>query len=87
MAATTAAAAGLALCAAFVTSAIVLIDTPTSYGFDADLIALNPYGDQAEPALQHAFGDRDDVVAATGFTVRLVPGRRTRRCLVSPPRR
>ena len=59
---------GLALCAAFVASAVVLIDTPADYGFDADLVALNPYGDQAESALQQAFGDRDDVVAATGFT-------------------
>jgi hypothetical protein len=78
--ATTAAAAGLSLCAAFVTSAILLINTPTSYGLDGDLIALNPYGDQAPPALRDAFGGRN-VVAATGFTAgsflvdgRAVPG-------------
>ena len=81
VAATVAATTGLALCAAFVASAVALIDTPADYGFDADLVALNPYGDQAESALQQAFGDRDDVVAATGFTTgsflvdgRAVPG-------------
>jgi len=81
VAAATAAAAGVALCATFVTSAIALIDTPADYGFDAQLIALNPYGDQAEAAVQHAFGERDDVLAATGFTAgsflvdgRAVPG-------------
>ncbi len=68
VAATTAAATGLALCAAFVASAFTLIDTPADYGFDADLVALNPYGDQAEAALHQAFGDRPDVLAATGFT-------------------
>ena len=67
VAATTAAAAGLAMCAAFVTSAITVTDTPSRYGFDADLLAMNAYGDQSEAALQQAFGDRADVVAATGY--------------------
>jgi ABC-type lipoprotein release transport system permease subunit len=66
--ATTAAAALLALCAAFVTSAVALVDTPSRYGFDADLVALNAYGDQSPSALANAFGDRHDVEAATGFT-------------------
>jgi hypothetical protein len=68
VAATTAAAAGLAMCAAFVSSAIALTDTPARYGFDANLVAVNAYGDQSESALAHAFGERDDVVAATGYT-------------------
>src|SRR5262249_15385877 len=68
VAATTAAAAGLAMCAAFVSSAIALTDTPARYGFDANLVAVNAYGDQSEAALAHAFGDRHDVVAATGST-------------------
>ena len=81
VAATTAAASVLALCATFVVSAIALTETPERYGFDADLIALNAYGDQSASALQEAFGERDDVVAATGFTAgsfllegRAVPG-------------
>ena len=81
VAATTAAAAVLALCATFVVSAIALTETPARYGFDADLIALNAYGDQSASALEEAFGERDDVVAATGFTAgsfllegRAVPG-------------
>jgi hypothetical protein len=68
VAATTAAAAGLAMCAAFVASAIALSDTPARYGFDANLVAVNPYGDQSTSALARAFGERDDVVAATGYT-------------------
>jgi hypothetical protein len=56
------------MCAAFVSSAIALTDTPARYGFDADLVAVNPYGDQPVSALAHAFGERDDVVAATGYT-------------------
>ena len=55
------------MCAAFVTSAITVTDTPSRYGFDADLLAMNAYGDQSEAALQQAFGDRADVVAATGY--------------------
>ena len=66
--ATTAAAVVLALCAAFVSSAIALTDTPARYGFDADLLALNAYGDQSPAALHQAFGASGDVVAATGFT-------------------
>jgi ABC-type lipoprotein release transport system permease subunit len=66
--ATTAAAALLALCAAFVASAIALIDSPSRYGLDADLVAVNAYGDQSPAALADAFGNRDDVEAATGFT-------------------
>jgi hypothetical protein len=79
--ATTAAALVLAVCAAFVASAVTLTDTPTRYGLDADLVAVNPYGDQAAVALDAAFADRDDVDAATGFTTasfvvdgRAVPG-------------
>jgi len=68
VAATTAAAAGLAMCGAFVSSAIALTETPARYGFDADLLAVNAYGDQSEAALERAFGTRDDVVAATGYT-------------------
>jgi FtsX-like permease family len=71
----------LALCATFVASAKSLTGTPSRYGFDADLIALNAYGDQSVSALERAFGDSDDVVAATGFTLvpllldgRAVPG-------------
>ena len=56
------------MCAAFVSSAIALTDTPARYGFDANLVAVNPYGDQSVPALARAFGERDDVVAATGYT-------------------
>jgi hypothetical protein len=81
VAATTAAAAVLALCAAFVASAVDLTETPARYGFDADLLAVNPYGDQSPSALDEAFGDRDDVSAATGYTFapflvngRAVPG-------------
>jgi hypothetical protein len=66
--ATTAAAAGLAMCAAFVSSAIALTDTPARYGLGGDLVAINAYGDQSVSALAHAFGDRADVVAATGYT-------------------
>ena len=57
------------------------VDTPSRYGFDADLLALNAYGDQSLEALSTAFGEADDVVAATGFTLvpflldgRAVPG-------------
>ena len=56
------------LCAAFVASAVALTETPARYGFDADLLAVNPYGDQSAPHSSEAFGERDDVVAATGFT-------------------
>jgi hypothetical protein len=56
VAATTAAATGLALCAAFVASAFTLIDTPADTA-STPTSSLNPYGDQAEAALQ-AFGDR-----------------------------
>ena len=81
MAATTAATTGLALCGGFVVSALTLIETPASYGFDADVLALNAYGDQSEEEQQRIFGSRDDVVAAAGFTTgsflvdgRAVPG-------------
>ncbi len=81
LAATAAATGLLALCAAFVPSAVRLVDTPSSYGFDADLLALNAYGDQSADALATMFGESDDVVAATGFTLvpflldgRAVPG-------------
>jgi hypothetical protein len=81
VAATTVATIGLALCGAFVVSARTLIETPASYGFDADVLALNAYGDQSEEELQQIFAARDDVVAATAFTTgsflvdgRAVPG-------------
>jgi hypothetical protein len=81
LAATAAATAGLATCAVFVSSAITLTETPARYGFDADLVALNAYGDQSASALERAFGDREDVVAATGYITgsflvdgRAVPG-------------
>jgi hypothetical protein len=47
---------------------VTLTDTPARYGFDADLIALNQYGDQSAAALGKAFVDDDSVAAATGFT-------------------
>ena len=81
LAATAAATVLLALCATFVPSAVRLVDTPSRYGFDADLLALNAYGDQSADALSAAFGEADAVVAATGFTLvpflldgRAVPG-------------
>ena len=66
--ATTLATALLALCAVFVASAVALTDTPSHYGFDADLLAVNQYGDQSPAELTRVFADRDDVVAVTGFT-------------------
>jgi hypothetical protein len=66
--ATTAAALVLAACAAFVASAVALTESPTRYGLDADLVAVNPSGNQSAAALGAAFADRDDVAAATGFT-------------------
>ena len=65
--ATAIAAAVFALSGAFVASAVALSGTPASYGFDADLLAVNQYGNQSEADLAAAFGN-DDVVAATGFT-------------------
>jgi len=58
----------LALCTVFVASAVALTDTPSHYGFDADLLAVNQYGDQSRAELTRAFADRNDVVAVTGFT-------------------
>jgi hypothetical protein len=66
--ATTAATVLLALCATFVSAAARLTETPASYGFDADLVALNAYGDQPVAALDRTFGEADDVDAATAFT-------------------
>ena len=60
-------AAVFALSGAFVASAVALSGTPASYGFDADLLAVNQFGNQSEAELAAAFGN-DDVVAATGFT-------------------
>ena len=68
LAACTAATALLAMCATFVQSAVALSETPSHYGFDADVIALNSYGDQSTEELSRAFRS-DDVVAATGFTL------------------
>ena len=71
----------LAVCATFVPSAMSLTATPSRYGFSADLVAVNAYGDQSVAALVQAFGDTDHVVAATGYLLvpfivdgRAVPG-------------
>jgi hypothetical protein len=53
---------------ASVVSAVALIGTPARYGFDADLLALNQYGDQSPRALTEVFARDRDVAAATGFT-------------------
>lgn len=53
--------------ATLVVSAVTLSDTPSRYGADWDLVAVNAFGDQSEAALHDAF-DGDDVVAATGYT-------------------
>ena len=68
VAATTVVTSVLALCATFVPSAVNLTATPSRYGFDADLVAVNAYGDQSAVALAAAFRDSDHVVAATGYT-------------------
>jgi hypothetical protein len=62
---------------ASVVSAVVLIGTPARYGFDADVLALNQYGDQPPGDLTAAFARDPDVVAATGYTAAtfLVDGR------------
>ena len=79
--ATTLATALFALGVAFVAAAVTLSATPSRYGFDADLLAVNQYGEQSPAQLQQAFADHDDVAAATGFTAanllldgRAVPG-------------
>lgn len=71
----------VALVAAFVSSAITLAATPSRYGFDVDVVALNAYGDQSSADLHRAFAQRDDVDAATSYTAvsllldgRAVPG-------------
>jgi ABC-type lipoprotein release transport system permease subunit len=66
--ATTLAAVVMTLCAAFVGSAVHLSGSAASYGFDADLLALNPYGDQPASELERVFASRDDVEAATAYT-------------------
>jgi putative ABC transport system permease protein len=68
VAATMLAATLLGIAVASVTSAVMLTATPARYGFDADLVALNQYGDQPVPALTKAFAADPDVAAATGFT-------------------
>ena len=55
-----------------VVSAVALTTTPARYGFDWDLIALNPYGDQDRDALEAMFGDSADVADASSS--------RSRRC-------
>ena len=65
--ATAIAAIVFALSGAFVASAITLSETPARYGFDADLLAVNQFGNQSESELVAAFAT-DDVEAATGFT-------------------
>ena len=81
VAATTLATIVLALCATFVPSAVSLTATPSRYGFAADLVAVNAYGDQSVAALVQAFRNSDDVDAATGHLLvpfviegRAVPG-------------
>ena len=69
LAASTAATALLAMCATFVPSAVALSETPSHYGFDADVIALNAYGDQSADELARRSAANDGVVAATGFTL------------------
>jgi putative ABC transport system permease protein len=64
----TAAIALTALVVTLVASTVVLSGTRSRYGFDWDVLALNPYGDQTATGLQETFGDASDVVAATGFT-------------------
>ena len=66
--AATIATALFALGAALVASARTLTSTPASYGFDADLLAVNQYGDQSLRDLETAFADASDVAAATGYT-------------------
>jgi hypothetical protein len=51
-----------------VASAVALSEAPERYGFDWDVLALNPYGDQTPEGLQALVGDDPDVVAATGFS-------------------
>jgi len=68
VAATVAASATLGVTAVFVASAVALTSTPSRYGLDADLVAINAYGDQSDAALARAFARRSDVIAATGFT-------------------
>ena len=63
---------------ASVVSAVVLIGTPARYGFDADLLALNQYGDQSPGDLTAAFARDRDVVAATGYTAANLLARRPR---------
>ena len=79
--AVTAATAVLSLCVVFVASAIGLAENSSRYGFDADLLALNAYGNQSLDDLDQVFAGRDDVEAATAFTAdtflvegRAVPG-------------
>ena len=77
----TVAVALTAVVVTLVVSAVALTGTPSRYGFDWDVLAVNPYGDQTEQGLQAIFGDDPDVVSATGFTAwtflvdgRAVPG-------------
>lgn len=81
IAATVGATAIVAMVAAFVSAALSLTQTPSRYGFDVDLVALNAYGDQSTADLSKAFAQREDVAAATAFTAasllidgRAVPG-------------
>ncbi len=81
VAATVVTTAVFALCAAFLGSAIKLSSTPARYGFDADLLAVNQFGDQSPADLRNAFDTDREVVAVTGFTTatflldgRAVPG-------------
>jgi predicted lysophospholipase L1 biosynthesis ABC-type transport system permease subunit len=79
--ATVAATAIVGFVAAFVGSAVALTTSPSRYGFDVDLVALNAYGDQGRADLQRVFARRADVDAATAYTAvslllngRAVPG-------------
>jgi len=50
-----------------VVSAATLSRTPTRYGLDGDVLAVNPYGDQELGVLEMMFGPDDDVVAASAY--------------------
>jgi hypothetical protein len=57
-----------ALIGTLVAAATTLSGTPARYGFDWDLLAVTPYGDQTREGLEAAFADRADVIAAAGFS-------------------
>jgi hypothetical protein len=68
VAATTIATMLFAVTATFVVAAVALTGHPARFGFNADLIAINQYGDQSERELATVFGDAPEVAAATAYT-------------------